>query len=331
MEGIKALVDLIPIKSHLQKLGGRSQLHVLSLPTNHIIQTLMDSSFGSPHCHHPSSLDSFTDYQRANIKGHLVDSNNRSHRMFPSFSPTYPELSPGLRIIDTFSDHFLFNPCNKEKKDKLHLQQLDSVVIESSLSQSIAIVATDTSIKNNVATSISHMHISNHPLIKTLHHMAFVTSAEAELFAIRYSINQASSKENISKIIVFTDSIHVAKKIFDPLSHPLQIHAVAILNKLQQFFSRDSNNSIEFWECPSRLNWHLHKAVNLETKASNPMPVYPCKTLWDYSKKTKCDDILNNWKITFQASDSKGNQFLNLLNDNFNIIEPFYAKGGPWL
>jgi len=162
---------------------------MLSLPTNHIIQTLIDSSFGSPHCRHPSSLDSFTDHQRTNIQGHLVDSNNRSHRMFPSFSPTYLELSPGLRIIDTFSDCFSFNSCNKEKKDKLYLQQLDSVVIELSLSQSIAIVATDASIKNNVATSISHMHILNHPLIKTLHHAAFITSAEAELFAIRCGIN----------------------------------------------------------------------------------------------------------------------------------------------
>ena len=32
--------------------------------------------------------------------------------------------------------------------------------------------------------------------------------------------------------------------------------------------------------------------------------------------------------MTFQASDSKGNQFLNLLDDNFNIIELFYAKEG---
>ena len=189
----------------------------------------------------------------------------------------------------------------------------------------------DASIKNDVATSISHTHISNHSLIKTLHHVAFVTSAEAEFFVIRCGINQASSKENISKIIVFTDSIHVAKKIFDPSSHPLQIHTVAILNELQQFFSRDSNNSIEFWEYPSRLNWHLHKAVDLEMKASNPMPIYSCKMSWDYSKKTECDNILNNWKMTFQASDSKGNQFLNLLNDNFNIIQLFYAKEGPWL
>ena len=33
----------------------------------------------------------------------------------------------------------------------------------------------------------------------------------------------------------------------------------------------------------------------------------------------------------FQALDGKGNQFLNLLDDNYCFIEPFYVKGGPWL
>ena len=93
----------------------------MSLPTNHITQMLMDSSFGSPHCQHPSSLDSFTNCQKVNIKGLLVNSNNKSHRAFPSFSPTHLELSPGLRIINTFSDRFSFNLCNKEKNDKLHI------------------------------------------------------------------------------------------------------------------------------------------------------------------------------------------------------------------
>ena len=35
--------------------------------------------------------------------------------------------------------------------------------------------------------------------------------------------------------------------------------------------------------------------------------------------------------MTFQASDLKGKQFLNLLDDNNNIIEPSYVKGGSWL
>jgi len=116
------------------------------------------------------------------------------------------------------------------------------VVIESSSLQSIAIIAMDASIKNNIATSISHMHISNQSLIKTLHHAVFVTSSEAELFTIRCSISQASSKENVSKIIIITNSIHIAKKIFDPSSHLFQSQSMAILGDLHQFFSRDPNN-----------------------------------------------------------------------------------------
>jgi len=81
--------------------------------------------------------------------------------------------------------------------------------------------------------------------------MVFITSTEAELFAIRCGINQASTKKDISKIIVVTDSIHTAKKIFDPSSHLYQIHVVAILNEIQEFFVNNQNNLIKFWEYSS--------------------------------------------------------------------------------
>ncbi len=92
------------------------------------------------------------------------------------------------------------------------------------------------------------MYISNQPLIKTLYHAAFVTSTEAKLFAIKCGINQATSNNNISKIVVITDSIHTAKRIFNLSSHVLQIQSMAILGDLHHFFSKDLNNSIEFWE-----------------------------------------------------------------------------------
>ena len=71
--------------------------------------------------------------------------------------------------------------------------------------------------------------------------------------------------------------------------------------------------------------------VDKETKTFNLNPLYPYKSSWDFSKKCKSKDILKVWKITFQASDLKGNQFLDLLDDNNNIIEPSYVKGGLWL
>jgi len=107
--------------------------------------------------------------------------------------------------------------------------------------------------------------------------------------------------------------------------------SVTILAELQQFFLWHHNNSIEFWKCPSCLNWSLHKVVDKETKTFNPTLLFPSKMSWDFSKKSKCDDILNIWKMTFQALDLKEKLFLDLLNNNNNIIEPFYTKGGSWL
>ena len=106
------------------------------------------------------------------------------------------------------------------------------MIIEASLTQSIAIVASDASIKNDIATSISYIYVTNHLLIKTLHHVTFVTSTKAKLFAIRCGINQATSNSNVSKIIVITDSIYAAKRIFDLSSHPFQNQSVAILGDL---------------------------------------------------------------------------------------------------
>ena len=59
--------------------------------------------------------------------------------------------------------------------------------------------------------------------------------------------------------------------------------------------------------------------------------MFPCKSSWDFSKKRKYDNLIQNWKITFQASDQKGQQFLNLVDNNNNSIEPSYINEGSWL
>ena len=205
------------------------------------------------------------------------------------------------------------------------------MVLRCSSESQTALVITDASIKNDIATSILHIHSYNRPLVKTVHHASFVTSTEAELFAIRCSINQACAINNVSKIIVVTDSIHTAKKIFDSGSHPHQIHSAAILSKLRTFFSSNESNTIEFWECPSKLRWRLHSDVDKDSRSFSSLPSYPMKISWDYCKKINCDDSLNLWKMTFQASDGKGRNFLDLLDDEFNVIEPHFTKGGPWL
>jgi len=232
LKGIEAIAGLIHIKYHLQKLVGRSQLHSATLPTNHLIRMFMNDHSNNHSSPNPHSINSLTNCQKTIAKGHLIDSNNKLHGVFQAFSPLHLEFKLGSRISDQFSDCFSFNLASKEKNQQKCVQQLNKMTLQLLSSPNSAIVITDTSIKNNIATSISHIHIHNHPLIKMVHHAVYITSTEAELFAIRCGINQACSRNNISKIIIVTDSIHAAKKIFESSPHPYQLHMTSILQEL---------------------------------------------------------------------------------------------------
>jgi len=90
------------------------------------------------------------------------------------------------------------------------LRQLDKVVIVFSSDLSCALIVTNTSIKNNIATSIAYIHVHDKLIIKTVHHTVNIMITETELFAIRCGINQATSIPDITKIVVITDSLHAA-------------------------------------------------------------------------------------------------------------------------
>ena len=178
------------------------------------------------------AVSSLTIRQKNIAKDHLIKLCDKAYGILLSSSPLNQEFTPGFCLTDNFSDYFSFNLVNKKEKDKIHIQELDEMVLQISSSPSTALIITDASIKNDITISISHIYLANHPLVKMVHYAAFVTSMEAELFAIRCGINQAYIKENMSKIIVITDSIHAMKKIFDSKSHPFQSHTTAILSEL---------------------------------------------------------------------------------------------------
>jgi len=89
------------------------------------------------------------------------------------------------------------------------------------------------------------------------------------------------------------------------------------------FFNQYLNNSIEFLNCPSSENWHLHVVVNKKTKNFNLIPLYPYKTLWNFNKKEDSNNIINE---CFNISDLKGRNFLNLLNNDYTDIISSYTK-----
>ena len=201
---------------------------------------------------HLFSLDSLTRCQCTLIKESVVNIDNQYNEVFSSFNPLHSELLSGNKVIDTFSDQFSFHPVSKCKNNlKDWIQKLDNLAIELSEVSTQALVITDASVKNNVAISISHVHIHDKPIIKMLYHAINMMSTEAELFVIRCGINQAMNTDNILRITVITDSLHMVKKIFNPSLHLFQSYSNFVLKELYNFFSQSQENTIEFWKCPS--------------------------------------------------------------------------------
>jgi len=114
-----------------------------------------------------------------------------------------------------------------------------------------------------------------------------------DLFAIWCGINQAVTNPNVKHIVVITDSLHIARKIFDSSTHPYQIHSAAISIELREFFSKDSQNHIKFWNYSSKQQWILHQLVNKETKNIVSTLLFPCKSSWNFCKKSECESILS--------------------------------------
>jgi len=154
-----------------------------------------------------------------------VDANNRLNRVFNSFDPFNNEFSPRNKLIDIYSSCFSFHYSDRKSSNtkKTHLHFLDKTVFNASSDPKMAVVISDTSIKNQVAISIAHIYTYDSLVIKTIHYAINITSTEIELFAIRYRVNQAIWLTNIEHIIIITDTIYTTKRIFDLSSYPYQI------------------------------------------------------------------------------------------------------------
>jgi len=74
-----------------------------------------------------------------------------------SFDSLNSEFSPGFRLIDKFPSYFSFYQANcKDKERKMaYICKLDNIFSNTLLDPKFVVVILDTSIRNNIATSIT--------------------------------------------------------------------------------------------------------------------------------------------------------------------------------
>ena len=207
---VKAISGLISIHLYLRKLYRRFLLWQSSLPSNHIINSILSSNRSQKWKCHNTSINHLMAKQRLHLKSPLINVDDKQNEFFPSFSFFNEEFKPGSWLTDLFPDRFSFHShlsCVKKHIEKLALRASSNLIS--------TIIVSDASIKNHIATLISHIYSFNKPVVKTIHRAINVTTTEAELFAIWCGINQAVTNFNTNHIVVITYSLHTARRIFD--------------------------------------------------------------------------------------------------------------------
>ena len=183
---------LIFIYLHLEKISKRQQQRMVSLPKHYVLNLLLNKHNSKKANSHQLLLGNLTSKQYQKLKSFIVNSNDYINNLFSSFDSLYKELSSGFHLVDNFPDQIIFyiKNCKQKSFMNAYFQNLNKIFKDSCMEAKTVIVISDTNIKNNVSTSISYVCSSQNILAKTIHHTINVTSTEAELFAIRYGINQ---------------------------------------------------------------------------------------------------------------------------------------------
>ena len=213
--GIEALAGLIPIHLHLKKLAKQSCLRAAMLPSQHAILPLL-SACNSKGAHpHPQSLALLTNAQSTWLRSPLLDTEALLFNLTECFDSLHSEIRPGCRLLNNFSDHISFHPCDHSNgcTRKLQFDALDCLCHEASFNLLTLVVATDASVispRNMQAVSVAHFWRLGEQVSSSKASAGRATAPDAELFAIRLGVVKATSFD-VKHIIIITDSLTTAR------------------------------------------------------------------------------------------------------------------------
>jgi len=127
-------------------------------------------------------MEKLTNKQKLKVKSSIVNTNNRLNGIFYSFDPFNNKFSPGNRLIDMFLSYFSFYLSDRKSAEnkKIHLCKLNEIIFNASTDSKTVIIILNVSIKNQITTSIAHVHVHDSSVIKTIYHAVNVTSTKCK-------------------------------------------------------------------------------------------------------------------------------------------------------
>ena len=183
------------------------------LPKQYTLDSLIEDHHSKKAKLHCLSISKLTNKQWYKIKSSIVDFNSWLNKVFPAFNKPHKELSSSFRLVDNFPNYYSFHTVNwkNTKVKNAYIYLLNKIYDDFISDLNTVLVISDASVKNQVTTSILHIHQGWNIIAKTIYHTISITFTEIELFSIRYGVNQAVQVSNAKNIIIITNTIYTTK------------------------------------------------------------------------------------------------------------------------
>jgi hypothetical protein len=265
MGGCEAIAGLIPIHLHIRRLADRSSFRANTLAASHPLITLLGSGRSIVAEPHARSIYHMTAVMQTKVKSSLMEVNSKMLDIGEVFEPLCPELAPGKRFMDRFSEWVTFFEKPRGMKPEDWMDTLDEAVDRAcQLTDHVSVFSDASSTKKDhlQAASAAFIEHRGSDLIQIKCPASRATAPDAELFAICLGLLRCLRLEDVKTILVFTGSVASAHAAVDPSTHSGQSHSLAVIRALIPWLEADPLHKVQFWYIPSQARWDSHGKVH---------------------------------------------------------------------
>jgi len=230
----------------------------VTVPPSHAINALLDKHQNRNQNQHKFALANLTNKQKLKLKSPIKDISERLNEIKDEFDPHHIIFHPGLHLIDHFSGRIVFYSLDSSSDKALfnHFTKLNLAFEKTQKSSKDIAVISDCSVKAvGSATAIAHIWKDNKVIAQLKAYANNIIPLEAELMVIHIGLISAFENSEVHQILIITDALEAGKKIISSGDQYLQKFIIPIVEKIQNFLSKDGCNSIHFWHCSNKLEW----------------------------------------------------------------------------
>ncbi|KAJ3518375.1 hypothetical protein NMY22_g13710 [Coprinellus aureogranulatus] len=282
--GSELLAGLPPIRLHLRKLSERAVYRTATLSDTHPLRSLMPEGMRKGAKPHYSTACWLTPLKREKVRDAISQTAKALPKLTESFQPCAEEAAPGTRLMDLYADQ-VTRVYRRENALDVRRTELNTIWNSARVRHDALLIGTDASVPKDkhfqVVAAYCWEGLDDYELEPGRVLAGRVLSTDAELTAIRFALCRAVLRPGCERIVLFTDSIAMARRAVDPSVHSGQTHSLAVCKALATWFSGHPERSILFVETPSKLKWGIHHRAHRHATGMAPVRSggYPATSL----------------------------------------------------